>query len=254
MDVDFFVTLAGLVGKVATLVLEYLKVVAWPIVVLILAFAFKGTIVDVLSRIREASGFGAKFVMTQRLEHEARELNEKLVPELDQDRTAQSPADEGAERTVDDATGEPAEPSGEAPAPLNTSPRKARVYGISMPSDINVSTGGQAQNFWIMMAAWSELEETALRVGRLLQLAPGVSRNLGVLGRQLLDRGLISAEAFDLGVRLQQLRNRMAHDLNNFVFTDWMASDFAATARKLAKIYEDVIGRLSEPREDDGSS
>lgn len=249
MDVDFFVTLTGLAGKAAALLLEYLKVVAWPLVVLILAFAFKGTIVDVLSRIREASGFGAKIVMTQRLEHEARELNEKLVPELDQDPTAHGLADGGAERTVD-WEDEPAEPSGEAPAPLDVSPRRARVYGISMSGDMNVSTvDDQAHNYWIMMIAWSELEETAVRVGRMLQLAPGVSRNLGVVGRRLLDRGLISAEAAELGVRLQELRNRMVHDLNGFVFTDWMASDFADTARKLAKIYEDVIGRLDETRE-----
>jgi hypothetical protein len=45
--------------EIAELVLEYVKVVAWPLVVVAGLFMFRRTIRSVLKRITEASGFGA---------------------------------------------------------------------------------------------------------------------------------------------------------------------------------------------------
>ncbi|WP_146114327.1 hypothetical protein [Microbacterium sp. MYb72] len=243
MDPVVVTTIVELLGKGALLLLEYLKVVAWPLVVIVLAFAYKRTIVDVLSRIREASGFGGKVVLTQRLEHDARELNEKPVPELEQDAADPSAQGEDDPGTVrDDSDDIPA--ASNVPASATAPSRKLRIYHVNASGDASGSAAGEAVNYWNMMNAWSRLERTAARLGQRLGFSPGPAQNLGFLGGQLLERGLISSEAFELGVRLQELRNRMVHDLDRFVLTDWLAQDFADTAGKLIRIYEDVIDTL----------
>jgi hypothetical protein len=64
---------------IAELVLEYLKVLAWPAVVLGAVVLFRRSLIRLLGRIREASAFGA----TVRLEEEAEQVAEasRQIPE-----------------------------------------------------------------------------------------------------------------------------------------------------------------------------
>lgn len=258
MNLDFFVTLAGLMGKAALLLLEYLKVAAWPVVVVVLAFSYRGAIVDVLSRIREASVPGYKLVMTQRLEHEVRDLNEKSVPELedvedaptatDDSASSGAPGDEPSEPTASEKDGgDGVEAEASVPRSPVRAPRgyyRVKLPGFGFTADPERDEG---RNYWNMMTAWSRLESTAVQLGERLGLSPGPSRNLGFLGGQLLARKLISHEAVELGASLQDLRNRMVHELDRIMLTDWMALDFTATAGKLTRIYQDILDELDEP-------
>jgi len=54
--------------KVAELVLSYLRVLAWPAVVISLGFLFRNQISALIGRVEEASAFGASFRLAKRAE------------------------------------------------------------------------------------------------------------------------------------------------------------------------------------------
>lgn len=109
MDLDFFVTLAELMGKGALLLLEYLKVLIWPVVVLILASIYRKPLVSVLYRLRKASGLGATVELENQslelaqaavsatvLEEQASEPGIVVVPDADEDNLSPDPDLESA--------------------------------------------------------------------------------------------------------------------------------------------------------------
>lgn len=63
-------------------VLEYLKVFAWPAVVLTLALVFRRPLIEVLQRLHKAAGFGASVELERALEQNARSLNEANLPDF----------------------------------------------------------------------------------------------------------------------------------------------------------------------------
>jgi len=68
--------------EIAALVLEYLKVVMWPSVVVALALVYRRHLITVLERVRKASGFGASLELADRSLRLAEQSEE--IPELAQ--------------------------------------------------------------------------------------------------------------------------------------------------------------------------
>lgn len=234
-------------------VLEYLKVFAWPAVVLTLALIYRKPLIGVLKRLHKATGFGAT-VELERLEDDARALNEAELPEL-------MPA-EGVGAAIEDeelevpqrATDEPADATSEfkrvwgAPAIRRfwaTNPETAAQLGIAYPHDRDSrALSRDAENYGRMMLAWARLETKAVKLGELLGVPTGPARNLGVLSGKLLDGGHISHEAAEIARSLQRLRNELVHEVENISISSSLTADFVGTAEKLDRLFDQVIDEL----------
>lgn len=244
-------------------VLEYLKVIAWPVVVLTLSLIYRKPLVGVLRRLHKAAGFGATVELEKSLEQDARALNEAVLPEL----TKSDPqGDAGAEKdapsveTSETETVPPASTSG-PPATAKSdwsaaatrafwesNPEAAIRLGIAYPGDERYGTL-DAERYGHMMLAWAHLESKAVRLGELIGLSPSPARNLGVLSGKLLDRGLISHEGAEIARSLQRLRNDLVHEVDNITISSLLTSDFVQTAEKLYVLFDTLIDTLEDAAE-----
>lgn len=192
MDLELLTSLADLFGKGALLLLEYLKVLAWPLVVLTLALLYKRPLVSVLDRLRKASGFGA-------------------ILELERDSQYLAIAAVQAE-AVDEAASE-AEGGGAAP------PKENEVTGSiasEMPGLRSQSTGEVRRteryplvaNVERVQRSWAELEALAKEMGAELKLAPW-KRTPADVARELSALGFGSPNIVTIAQSLDSLRQRV---------------------------------------------
>lgn len=257
-------------------VLEYLKVFAWPAVVLTLALVFRGPLVEVLHRLHKAAGFGASVELVERsLEQSARSLNEAALPELAQTRAETNEQPERPEKPEKPEQPKSTEPTSRPPQatkpeapqgghdPLDgdsaaspkqlwtpdavrrfwrQQPARAAELGLYHP-DVRSS---DAENYGRMMLAWAHLETKAVRLGELIGLSSSSARNLGVLSGKLLDRGLVSHEAAEIARSLQRLRNELAHEVERISISPMLTSDFVETAEKLDTAFAHIIEDLED--------
>lgn len=257
-------------------VLEYLKVFAWPAVVLTLALVFRAPLIEVLQRLHKAAGFGASVELERTLEQNARSLNEASLPELAHTETGsnepeqpeQSESPEQAEptkRSVRSGTPEAAQGGHEPldhdavnPQKQLWSPDAVRRFWRQQPAmaaELGLihpdfrSAFGDAENYGRMMLAWAHLEAKAVRLGELIGLSSSSARNLGVLSGKLLDRGLVSHEAAEIARSLQRLRNELVHEVENINISPVLTVDFVETAEKLDRVFENLIDELEDAAE-----
>ncbi|KAB1893639.1 hypothetical protein F6W69_06340 [Microbacterium oxydans] len=234
-------------------VLEYLKVFAWPAVVLILALVYRKPLIEVLRRLHKAAGFGATVELEKGFEQSARSLNEANLPELvAETRESVDPSADTPELK------EPETPSREeipdpmaelkrvwSPAAIRnfweSNPETAARLGLVYPDDDR-----HPERYGRMMLAWAHLEARATKLGMLIGLPPSSARNLGVLSAGLLDRKLISHESAEIARSLQRLRNELAHEVENINISASLTSNFVQAAEKL----DTVFAHLTEDLED----
>lgn len=125
MDFSLLAAAFDVAMQVAELALEYLKVLAWPMVVFTLALLYRRPLIALLARLRKATGWGA----TVELADEARQLADESAQiaaiqpsapaplyELDQDTTAET-----ASEVEPEPAAEP-DPSSEQPAATTIAP------------------------------------------------------------------------------------------------------------------------------------
>ncbi|MBS0024120.1 hypothetical protein [Microbacterium paraoxydans] len=239
--------------ELANLLLEYLKVLAWPIAVITLALLYKRPLISVLDRLRKATGWGA----TLELENEARELadesaqleiKEGLVPSSTGDETALDirGADRGLPSDRTD-TAAPVIARDEPPMEgdsLTDDLRQVADSAAATPSSpgtrqFRVFTS-QRSSRWNIIAAWDTLQHTANRLGHLLGLSPNHSRNISALTAHLANQGLVSTDTADLADRLYTLRSRLRYD----DLPPLAIENFVDATQSMTDILEGVIDKL----------
>lgn len=229
--------------QLSRLLLDYLKVIAWPTVVLILALVYKRPIVSVLARLRKASGPGYA------LELDAREL--------------------AAAAAIAEAAEESAEVSSGTPDTAVTDTREANVHAPGRPpthghSDANGTPAQTAtpstpmpnvhdNEIRAITEHWfKELHKTAFETQRARQADLGavlqywqdvvlsasrVAELIGleekywsprIVARTLELRGYMSPDYARIAEGLQSLRNKIVHAKEEV--TADVVEDFAATS------------------------
>lgn len=200
--------------QLAQLLLDYLKVLAWPIAVLILALVYKRPIIGVLARLRKATGPGVALELDAReLVQDARQIATvdastihiaSASPSADVPDTAEAPAD-----PVDDAASSPAPPD-RAPLVDDYDYLRSRRAADSLRYD----TGRDAilprnPNAAIIVAAWADVVDDAGQVAKVLHVPDG-GWSVPVITNMLTERGYINSSFEAIVRRLQNLRNDAA--------------------------------------------
>lgn len=192
--------------EILDIILQYIKVLAWPIVVLILVLVYKRPIIGVLARLRKASGPGVA------LELDARELAEDAQEIAAVEAThviVTPPAEPDNTLGTADAT-----PKADSPA-TGTSPASVQELRARHPEhDLRYDTAWgtlrpRSANAAIVLSAWSDVVDDATPVARALRLPDG-SWSIPHLATVLTQRGYISSSYPTIARRLQSLRNAVA--------------------------------------------
>ncbi|WP_147261941.1 hypothetical protein [Blastococcus sp. TF02A-26] len=176
--------------ELAGLVLDYLKALAWPAVVLLLGFLFRRQISALLGDVEEFSALGASVRLAKRAE-EAEKASLALPDRVQHESPDHYPAEEGVE--VGDVAVPHLRPGG--------------LRGTLVSADV-VS----------VLRAWHELEESARRAAVLLGLElRSAARPLAVV-EAMRRRDWVSPETVKLAQELTVARDELVHrtvDISN---------------------------------------
>lgn len=269
---DLFEMLAaafGIAMRLADLLLEYLKVIAWPLTVLALALLYKRPLIGMLGRLRKASGWGA----TVELENEARELADEsaeIAGKTSEDQAEPSAADEPEQQTTQEATAPPEISSGAdiqhalatAEALRQTVNALERAHEALVEHDRERTLQQRRPVFsdartgrFVMNARWEELVKEAMAVGQHLGISRNQSRFIPALFQELVRRGLAAPETEDVAARLHNLRTMIRHSEDGIEHLSPTAiEDFIDTTTNLTTILRTVRQRLNQPHRDDPTS
>ena len=218
------------------IVLEYLKVLAWPLAVAVLAFAFRNPITEALSRLEEASGLGAKARFFQRTASKLAEESELIAEEL-----AENPeVADAPERPI--PTEKPTVET-RSPQASETSDDKDAIQAaisnelwLKQMNDLlsrGATTAGLTRRQLArarITTAWIDLNRVVRRLNRRVGLYEFAT--LSQLTRRLVGNGYMNKESADVAYRLAKLfENSQAND-DQFV-TPQIAADFETTAKNV---------------------
>lgn len=229
MGIDLLTTFADLYGKAALLLLEYLKVLAWPVLVLVLALMFKGPLVSMISRLRKASGFGASV----ELERDSQYLAIAAVQA--------EPAAEGAVEPVGEV--EVQGPAGTEPEPAAGGSEERLADPVpevveevvdqdvaSRPSDRGSSHSFRVEwsktmqprltviaNRERVRQSWARLERLSGEIGAELKLGPW-KRSPADVARELAALGYGSADVVTIAMSLEKLHQKILHAQDDELF------------------------------------
>lgn len=253
---------------VAELVLEYIKVLAWPIVVSGLLIAFRNQIggkIASLSRVRTPIG-DADFDRDAR---DVEELADRAAAHQDLHGQSSDGVPEGG--TTEDALiagvdaserGEASDDSsksadgGDSPAAEGPTALRERqmaalllaINAIGSPPDFDIARNVAVQSpSASIMLAYSELEKVARAAMTISEVErPQARRNLTSIVNSLTQSGL-SVEFVQVARELAHLRNRVAHGSGDQVSTAG-ALDFIAACERLAEaLIANATSKLRHP-------
>lgn len=92
----------------------------------------------------------------------------------------------------------------------------------------------------------------AAEVGRILGLTRASAANLRSLVPRLVDRGLMSKATALVAFDLQNLRNRLVHELDDIRISEALASDFVESADNLNEVLDGIAKKLKSFPDPDG--
>lgn len=166
----------------AEIVLEYFRVLIWPIVVLFLGLLFKRQISALLGRVEEVSAFGASATLTkQALQAEETSL---ALPDL-----ASVDDEAGSSRAEDEKLS--ASSGTEAAERRNESGETADAVGV--------------------LRAWSDLEDATRQAADLLNLDPPRRPTVRTVVEEMRVRGWVGEATAQLASELTEARNALVH-------------------------------------------
>lgn len=231
------------------IILEYLKVLAWPVIVFILALLYRRPLIGVLERLRKATGWGAT-VELERIENEARVLADESSEIVSKNEQEQIPA-------------APAE-AHQTPEPgLSTDDTVTSAQIIELFDRITNYAGSQGLQSlqtppitlirrFIVEEHWDRLENEAAVVRKLLGLNRNQARFIPSLFSQLVYRGLADRDTEDVALRLHTLRNKIRHaDDGDYPLSPTATDDFIETTNNLTAILTRIKYTLLQEREED---
>lgn len=228
-------------AAVLDIILQYLKVLAWPLVVLILAIVYRRPIVTLLERLKKYSGWG----QTVELGDFARDLNAK-----------------SAEVVAEVVTAEPEEsttPTPETPSPPTADPplrsylvRPTPVLDDHQRALVNYLSNLDPQRFAptardMIERAWSNVNEVANQIRRELDLSPWAAKGLTMFSHALVQMNLISIQTANLAAGLDELHRNIQRADDDDI-TPYVVSDFVSTAENLQQALTQVRNTITLDR------
>lgn len=233
--------------EILDVVLQYLKVLAWPLVVFTLALVYRKPVITLLQRLKKYSGWG----QTVELGDQARDLKEDSAVALAQELAA--PKKHPAADTPNDPPGAATPPPAAEAETTQASedPRRKKFERISLEARLdlfNTISNDNPAHFHAnarraVKQSWRSLLEKADTLARWLKLTPEESANLDEIAFALLNRGLINERTAIIAPRLSILHWSITHakdpDLNLTV-----VADFVATAANLQEVLNQVLKNL----------
>lgn len=235
------------------LVLEFLKVLAWPGTALILACTFRRPIVEALRRLRKFSGMGFDARFAGELADVA--IDAEGLPELRDRPTESSPP----HKSPSPSKGKPAEDQHRALDDPQTAMRDPEVAAVieqtfrtAPPSRwaAGVRHGYESSDraaYGEMLIAWQRVERVAAVVGGLIGMSDTAARNMGTLSGRLVPHGFMSEETASIAIRLQRIRNQLVHDAERVEFTPDLLTNFLDAASNLEDALEIIAAKLRHP-------
>lgn len=217
-------------------ILEYLKVLAWPAIVLTLALIFRRPIIDILERIQEASGWGAKFKLRQQIREVADDA--ETTPEaitvsdatLETAPPATSPADPPA--TAPGQPADNADPTDFTSASVDTQHALINEMMRQMLAHDRTRSEQRA----LIRMSWYGLEKVARRIGPRYGVALGEHQVTRVVKR-LAAKKRISPELESVATRLEDVFETLRK--GGFEgLTPQAANDFVSAADNIRRALE----------------
>lgn len=231
--------------EILDIVLQYLKVLAWPLVVFTLALIYRKPVITLLQRLKKYSGWG----QTVELGDEARTLKEQSEDVLER-QTAPTVTEEAPE-TAPPAADAPTE---QPPASDTTPPAEAphRVWQITHSREAKradlfnklatlPSTDFRTASHRAISRAWKSLLMTCGALANRLDLAPTSSLNR--VAYVLASRGLVDVETAQIAIRLTELYTEL-RETEGQGHNIYVISDFVDTAENLQVLLEQVLADL----------
>lgn len=200
---------------VARLVLDYLRVITWPLIVLVCVLLFRKQLAVLIGRIKKFSGFGIDVEMESR----ARRVGpaSEAMPELAA--AAKGSAHEFSISAVIPLAGA-ANENAPAPQPIEGNRQGDGVYQVGR-----------------VLSAWADVNSVAATLSEQLGQPPGRAVNVQGVVEKLKKQDRISDEAVDVVRELQQIRNQLIQDPNVVLTTD--------AADSLLNAIRNLVGALT---------
>lgn len=229
------------------IVLQYLKVLAWPLVVLVLALVYRKPVVTLLQRLKKYSGWG----QTVELGDLARDLSEESLEVLSE----AAPADAGVRETASPAEPrttdtEPTDPrsypdsSRHVAFPRRLSPSQ-RIFTSYLSSLEPKAYPAAARR--MIDDAWAALNSIASQLCTELELPLWETTNLTVLAHSLSRRGLVSPATVNVALGLDELR-RGINKADDSELTLYVVRDFIDTAENLSQALQQTLNSVTLTR------
>lgn len=198
-------------SEVLSMVLEYVKVLAWPITVAVAVWIFRHPVTNLLTRLTEFSAFGVKssFDDQARFNAQQAEAIREAVEDAGDQRHIESESTSDADLDERSDTANQHVPVGSKEATL-ARPNPSRTLGEQDPSILGV-----------FVARWNRLVRVEEQVLERLEQSEGESgqyRRVADLVRTfttLANRGYVPTEAVEVARRTQRLRNEVVHGYTN---------------------------------------
>lgn len=202
--------------QLARLLLDYLKVLAWPVVVLTLVLVYKRPIISVLARLRKATGPGYALELDARELVEAAEdadadarTSEPALPDIVGEDAGTAPHEEPPPATTNTPpTPQPAPTP--AAAEVDSYKPNARWHFTSDYSPGWLAVDAPAAGISKILFAWNEVERRTAEIADMLSL-PVNARSTRQVAKHLAARGYLTTANAEIASRLQNLRDRVVH-------------------------------------------
>lgn len=223
------------------IVLEYLKVLAWPIVVFTLALVYRRPVITLLQRLKKYSGWG----QTVELVDQARDLKEDSEDILEHELTdtEAAPATEATPPPAVDAV-VTVPPAYVPPRILRTKARNQLLSQIADIDPLNFTTDARRA----VSTAWRSLHSTTDTIAKMLKLDPDET-GLNAIAVALVNRGLLSKNSALIAFRLAELHHSLLKSRDRDISLDVIAN-FLETSANLQQILDKILDDLRQlPRE-----
>lgn len=234
-------------SEILDTILQYLKVLAWPLIVLVLALVFRGPVVALLQRVKKYSAWG----QTVELGEEARELkhDSDAVAEVVTSE-ATKPASAGDQQPVEsagDASANGKAAAGAQLAPTGTAAQDAvsslnrlkLFYRLADIDPTDFPTGARRA----VARAWKSLSERVDELALLLNL-PWSGSKLNDVAIALVNRGLLNKNSALIAFRLTGLHNDLTR-VSDADLNVQLVQDFMKSAQNLERIFVRVRDDVS---------
>lgn len=240
-------------GEWLDIILQYLKVLAWPLVVFTLAIVYRKPVITLLQRLKKYSGWG----QTVELGDRARDLNlesvevlsETLPPEPEPEPEPETEPGTGTGRADTPATR--ANVAGPPEAPSLSSYRIRTLPELDADERIIVHYLGSLDRQHFERAAqdmienaWIGVERVARQIANEINLESWATKGLTMFSHGLATRNLISIQTANLAAGLDEL-HRNIQRASADELTPYVVSDFVSTSERLAQAMQQVLNSIT---------